>query len=182
MKRLLLLFLALPAIAAPPPRDWMRAFEDESPTAVLLVHYRSGSEGGSKDLDFAFAGICTGILSVTVTRHSEENAGAIADDPGKRTPLGTLALTGKDPQRFSKLLDYYKKLGTAQGAGANADHVVFQKSDRGKTMVLAVIEDSTGGLKRRSDVLTFDEILNRIDPPSDVAPPPHDPIPPPHPK
>lgn len=182
MKKLLLLvLLSSPLLGAPPPRDWMRAFEDESPTAVLLVHYRGDAEGGSKDLDFAFEGICTGILSVTVTEHLEQDAQKVGADRGKQIPLGTLPLRGKDPARFSKLLDYYKKLGSPPGMGANVEHVVFQKVDRGKTTVLAEVDDSTGGLKGRSDVLTFDEILSRIRQAESDRPTPKDPMPVAHP-
>jgi len=182
MKKLLLLsLLCAPLLGAPPSRDWMRAFEDESPTAVLLVHYRSAADGESKDLDFAFEGICTGILSVTVTEHLEQDARKVAAERGKQIPLGTLPLRGKDPARFNKLLDYYKKLGAAPGTGANVDHVVFQKFDQGKITVLAEVDDSSGGLKGRSDVLTFDEILNRIRRAESDRPTPKDPMPDAHP-
>ena len=169
-------------MGARPQRDWMGAFDDQSVTAVLLVHYRSATNGDAEDLDFAFEGITTGVLSVTVTKHIEDDAGAASEGQAKRVKIGTLPLTGKDPERFGRLLTYYKKRGAAPGAAGKADHVTFKKVDQGKTTVLAEIEDSSREFNGRSDLLTFDEILSRIRQANPDRPPTDEPVPAPHPK
>ena len=193
MKKLLLLLLvASPLLAkpAPPKRDWMMAFDDESPTAVLRVNYRSEGPLHSKDFNFDFEGIGSGFLKVTVTENVMEETKAVTTGQVRHVKLGTMPLTGKDPARFGKLLNYYKVLGVSPGtsstpstgSGLAVDHLVFQRVDGEKVVVLAENQDSTGALKDRPDLLTFDEIITRIRAVNPGPATPDDPVPAPHPK
>jgi hypothetical protein len=184
MKRLLLvLLLATPVFADPYKRDWLEAFQNSDPTTTALrIKYRSDGCFRAVDYEFTFRFLSGSGPKVSVIENVHQSAKGITVTPVAQVKIGTLTLNAYDAGRFSKLLDYYNTFGRSETIFTTVDHVIFEKVTDGKAVVLAEIEDSSGRLLERPDVMTLDEIVDRIRPANRQLPKPDDPVPSAHPK
>lgn len=161
----------------------MEAFEGDDPTtAVLRINFHSLGCFHAVDYEFTFEFPGDNFLKVSVIEDVHQSLHGETESRVNRVKIGMVTLVGRDWERFMKLLDYYKGLVGSEGGCTTVDHLIFQKVVGEKALVLAEIEDRTCGTHDRLDLLTFDEILDRVHQANHTISAPVDPIPPPHPK